>query len=368
MKRVLVIHNGKVDNDGRVIRSIDALSKRYYVCVASHDSDYNFNDERIESIGLKFGRLRILSHFIFAIKVYWAVRKFEFTAVYCHDFLSLPAVILFSFLRPDLPIIYDAHELLLRDPEDNGYSEYGSHWLWMESRCVKKVSLIIVANKERADVMFQYYGLLHMPTVVRNVYEGDISENYRVLDGELVLVYQGAINSDRGLFKIAKLFSCLGKRYRLAFVGAGDSLDALKDYVRDLSVSDRVEYYGRVDRDELYRILGNCHVGVVSYQMKGLNTKLCAPNKLYEYASMALPMLCSPQESMTSEVEGNGVGVSIAAEEWEQEVFPETVCQLERMVSKYAETSQRCIEYAKANTWERDHLIFLEKVSEVLSD
>lgn len=48
-----------------------------------------------------------------------------------------------------------------------------------------------------------------------------------------------------------------------------------------------------------------------------MNNKYCSPNKTSEYVLSGLPIICSPQQSLKSLVEDNGIGICLDYESLE---------------------------------------------------
>ncbi len=55
-----------------------------------------------------------------------------------------------------------------------------------------------------------------------------------------------------------------------------------------------------------------CHVGLMLYDPDvNLNYRFCAPNKLYEYTMLGLPIIASGQDHLRRIIEGNGFGICV---------------------------------------------------------
>jgi len=68
--------------------------------------------------------------------------------------------------------------------------------------------------------------------------------------------------------------------------------------------------------EELKSVLRHCHLGVITYGMKGLNNQYCAPNKLFEYAQSFLPMLTTAQETFKQVFKEHPIGQVIPESDW----------------------------------------------------
>jgi glycosyltransferase involved in cell wall biosynthesis len=88
-------------------------------------------------------------------------------------------------------------------------------------------------------------------------------------------------------------------------------LKKLQEKYQQLFVSGKVKYKGFVKRHDLGNFFSKNDLGVVFYlQGCSSNEIYCAPNKLYEYISYGLPVLCSDNPSL-SFVEKDGIGFKV---------------------------------------------------------
>lgn len=101
-----------------------------------------------------------------------------------------------------------------------------------------------------------------------------------------VILYQGMIFPERDLSNYIRAIKELGDEYRLVLLGRDDNmLDKYRQIDKSLI---HIEFIPAPD----YLIFTSlCHIGVVTYDPRKLNTAYCAPNKIYEYSAFGKPML-----------------------------------------------------------------------------
>ncbi len=89
------------------------------------------------------------------------------------------------------------------------------------------------------------------------------------------------------------------------------------DYLKELEYElkqetlNNVILLGQISTIELYSVLQFCDYGIISYANIDLNNTYCAPNKLYEYAALRLPMLTTNQDLFIETFNNYKIGVAI---------------------------------------------------------
>src|SRR5690606_13896304 len=107
---------------------------------------------------------------------------------------------------------------------------------------------------------------------------------------------------------------------RLLVVGTGPDAARFEEEVRARGLGEQVRILGRVSRAALPSILEQCDVGILSYSYESLNDRLCAPNKIFEYAQAGLPVLATDQVPIRRLVERYGIGCLVAEQDGPEEI------------------------------------------------
>ena len=215
--------------------------------------------------------------------------------------------------------IYDAHELEL----DVGRGPLQRvAWVHAIFRfCVRfllrRADAVICASEDRADVMTADYGVRARPTAIVNVTSrhglpaGEPApwpEGLRRPDDVVTVIYQGGLTPGRGLPEVVGALQHLPERVVLIVVGDGADRPAIERRIRDEGLEDRVALVGKVPAAEVASWMRLGDVGVVIYQNTCRNNFHCAPNKLYDYCAVGVPVVGSNFPGVASIVEPNGVG------------------------------------------------------------
>ena len=123
-----------------------------------------------------------------------------------NDLDTLPANFLVSKLRP-WPLIFDSHEYFTERAELNNRIFVRNFWLRLEKFLVPRVKLAYTVNETLAKMYAAKYGISF--GVVRNLPDENIAEvPYSLPEhfkNQKIILYQGALNKDRGLEQIIKL-------------------------------------------------------------------------------------------------------------------------------------------------------------------
>ncbi|MHB0999824.1 MAG: glycosyltransferase [Armatimonadota bacterium] len=316
---VLMAVFGHIEYDGRVQRAAEALSKSFNVTVISVASHNNYKNPLFDSITVRvpgnksYGAKQFFS---FAYSFIGIAKRLHPDIVYSHDYyLPFPGFLAARFIRSKY--IYDAHELYI--PEDSYKLNMRARFFYiMERFSIRKAHLVIAANKERALLMKEHFGLIQTPVSIRNIPPQNINadrisvlDNYPLLkkSSRIKLIYQGDIALHRGIDRFIYAMKGLVDSCELILVGGGQDLPIIKDLVDELDLNGSIKFVGKVLRDDLQQIIRSCDIGIITYNSKGYNNIYCSPNKLYEYTQAGLPVIVTAQPPLKEAVEGYGIGV-----------------------------------------------------------
>lgn len=294
-KNILMAVFGPIQTDARVIRSAKSLnSVGCKIDLISWNSVENYSSPYFNSINFKINK-GIFNVLIFWFKVLWYIFKNrkKIDLVYCHDyFMAFPGRLSRTLFNKKW--VYDAHELMLYKKNEK-VSTREKIFSFLERISIKSASLVIEANYERMRVIKSVYKLENC-TYVQNI--SDI-ENINELDinspKDNIIVYQGILDDSRNVKFYVQMQEYLPKDYKLLLIGNGPSGEELKKEAEQRNIKENVIFAGRLTQAELYKRSVTSKIGIVTYTTEGLNNYFCAPNKIFEYASLGIPMIGTPQ-------------------------------------------------------------------------
>ncbi|MET2851323.1 glycosyltransferase family 4 protein [Vibrio owensii] len=354
--KLLLVHNGELDNDGRVLRSIDAINgaqnlELSIVCRSS-------KDKKVNSIDCNIFKIPFIGNLLWCIYAYIKYGN-KFDIYYCHDYLTLFFALICKISGRKKSLIYDAHELILRD--NQGKTRYSSYWLWMEKYLIHYFDLIICANEERAQVMKENYKLHCSPLVIRNVIEKKINNKdvRNEITKKVKILYQGVIEKDRNLDDFILNMSNVNIDFELHFVGGGSNETEVKQLAMDKLGKEKVKWHGYLARDLVHEVIKSVDVGVVYYDSIGLNTQLCAPNKVYEYASFGLPFISSNQVTLKNIIDKNDIGFVLDSD---------VNNKIRMLIDNYQQYSSNAINFAILNNWSHERILLINKLNRIYNN
>lgn len=315
--------------DGRVERASEALTAVADVSVVCPQGPVLDPAPPFRVLPVRLPRIPfVLTYIYFCCAFVRIALRNQPDVIHAHDYYMAAPGLLASRLT-GARLIYDAHELII--PERGGRaSSLLRLFALLERIVVPRADLVIAANAERATYMSSYYSMARQPIVVRNIpdepayrppsegaafspAQGDYGDSY-------VLVYQGIILLRRGLERILDALVLLPVEFQLEIVGGGPDEERLAEEIASRDLSGRVRQRGRVPREALHGLLLQCDAGVLTYSYESLNDRFCAPNKIFEYAQAALPILATDQEPLRRMVQGYGIGKLIASDDGPLEI------------------------------------------------
>ena len=168
----------------------------------------------------------------------------------------------------------------------------------------------------RAILYYFRFKLNQLPIILPNKPDFEISRA-QLLDCELkykdfekkvgnrkIILYQGLICEERDLSPFMEAFEKISTDY--VFVVVGKDYGMLSRYKQINPSLIHVDY---LSAPEYLFFTSKAYIGIVTYEMKSLNSVYCAPNKIYEYASFGVPMIANDIPGLRYTVGYNKAGV-----------------------------------------------------------
>jgi glycosyltransferase involved in cell wall biosynthesis len=322
-KRYLVLLGGGIANDGRVIRSVRAISRIARVdllCLDARDEDRNLFDDNVEIHSLPAydyrpaglaGHLNLHRQFDgFAAKALSLGVSFD--AVHANDFPTLkPAAEIAR--KTGAKLVYDSHELFL-ETVNQFYHPSGlvkrlavPAIVWasrrigrrVERRLIREVDLFLTTNPHYAEWFVANYGVPE-PAIVMNVPErvearktDRLRERLGIPGTDRIVLYQGVMNRGRGLTSLVRSAAGFDEGIRLVLVGRGPLESQLRMFGSAPDLEGRVFFTGMVPYDELPPLTASADLGVLILSPMNLSKKLSSANKIFEYMAAGIPILAT---------------------------------------------------------------------------
>ena len=228
-----------------------------------------------------------------------------------NDLDTLPANFLVSRLKR-AKLVYDSHEYFTEVPELEGRKFVKQFWTLLERFLVPKVDVAYTVNESLAKMYSAKYGIEF--GVIRNIPDNLVKEKKYSLPEEFenngFIIYQGAINKDRGLEDVMELIG-EEQQLRMVIAGDGDIMESLKTRAGEIGIRDRVLFTGSLKPARLKSLTKKARLGISLEKKTNLNYYYALPNKLFDYIHAGIPVLCSGFPEMRKIVEHYEVGMIV---------------------------------------------------------
>lgn len=314
MKKLLMTVYNNIQNDARVLRAAEALCGEFELYLYAVGSVERAGIKCIPVDGVeKIGGAQAYLRYVRGVLK--TARELRPDIIYGHDIFSALPLDLLRRTNKTCKYIYDAHELFTKE-KGRSYGLVDRLQYACEGKMIRCADLTVCAEKQRAAYMKDYHGLKKEPLVIRNISylpvgnaDTFLQENADFFEKKaLGIVYAGGLLAGRRLERLVEAVDRLGEGYKLMLIGNGPARDMLAAEIEkrgnpNLRISPAVPYA------ELGAILSHFDVGYLFYGNDNLNNLYCAPNKIYEYASVGLPILANDNPTVGEIVERAGIGV-----------------------------------------------------------
>ena len=363
-KKIVMFVYGDITTDARVQRAASTLSKNYELILLSNNWGKTLPESSYKNILIGKGSFDMKNYFMSILQAYKIVKNENPDVFYGHDYYSALLVKLLLGRKHCKKVVYDAHELYIPQP-GIPFTTRSRFFYKIEKSIVKKVDMMVCANQERANKMMEHYGLKNCPTPIRNISQlkvNDDSETSLILDSlegffnkpGITVVYAGVVTTNRKVDDLASAVCVKPEKYKLLIVGKGNGIDKVKQIVEQ-TPSLATALTGAVPYKSLGAILTKCDIGYIYYPVDTLNNIYCASNKLYEYASVGLPMLSNENPTIKHTLETYGLGVATTD-------FQKGLDILSEGIDTYKEN---CQQFTVNNQWYKEGEKLLTAIDEL---
>ncbi|MGB4298177.1 MAG: glycosyltransferase [Candidatus Saccharicenans sp.] len=360
--RFLVLLFGSLSYDGRVRRMLDVYKEIGDVSIVDVNEEglqSNAREKGVNRVTIIFPKAvgKFAKHIIFGWKTMMMAWKIKPSIIVVEDYFPLLIGLILAKLY-GAKLIYDAHELIIRDPGQS-MSARDLFWYLVERTSIHHADLVIAVNEERAQIMAEHYCLRDKPVVVRNLPKNETIriEKEKILErfpemvrrdsDEVIIIYQGDISISRGIDRFILALNYLDSRYRMIIIGSGKDVKAIKETVKTFSEQGRFSVLGPVENWLLPSITCLADLGIVTYPFRGLNNIYCAPNKIFEYLQSGLVVVCTDQPPLRRLVTQYRIGELIT-----QGDSPKQIAKvIEKVIENKANYVQNIGHFVKDHRW-----------------
>lgn len=256
-------------------------------------------------------------------------------------------------------LIYDSHEV---QTSRTGYNSpiYGK----LEAFLVRKIDSMIVENHTRAKYNQNLYGFY--PNVVHNYPFKQVGKAEEIISihemlnlpkEEKILLYQGGIQTGRGLDKLIKAVP-LFKEGTLVLIGDGKIKQELMKNVEELNLTDKVKFIPKVPLVELPKYTRNAFLGFQVLNNVCFNHFSASSNKLFEYMMNGIPVVACSFPEIQKVVEEEYVGLCVDSHDFHS--IAEGVNYLFDHPNEYARMKENTFIAKEKYNWELEKINLLK--------
>jgi glycosyltransferase involved in cell wall biosynthesis len=325
-------------------------------------------------------RIHLWTRFLPKTHFFWTLKYLEFitrfflaeaphkASIYvAHNFDALIPIYIIATLKKS-KILYRAHEL---------YTEtfdlpLAFIWRWIERKLLNHIDATITPNEERAEIMYLEYGARVKPFVVMNCPRytlpitstllQDYLREWGILN-QFILLLQGRLCAENGVEELITAAQYIDDGISLILLGpiTPEYSRLLKSKIEQLGLRNKVLIHEPVSYDNLPKYTASADLGVVLYRNKNRNYYYCAPNKLFEYFMMGLPVVSSNFPGLIKLVEGNDCGKVVNPSSPVE--ISDAVNYIYRNPQKAQEMRENSLKKAQIYNWENESkkLLFVYK-------
>jgi glycosyltransferase involved in cell wall biosynthesis len=280
------------------------LIGRYYV-----DSKFIYRDYETKRFQLWFNK-GPLFYLNYNLRLFTFLLLIKPDALWSNDLDTLPSNYLYSKLKKT-KLVFDSHEYFTEVPELIKRPIIQKIWKTLERSTLPKIKHVFTVSQSIANLFEKEYNI--KVTLLRNVpllnKKNSVVENIKVA-GKKILIYQGAINMNRGIEHMVKSMQYVDNSV-LHIIGAGDITKDITKLIIDLKLQDKVKMLGRIPLEKLHGYTQQADLGLSLEEDAGLNYRFALPNKLFDYIQAEIPVLVSNLPEMKNLVNQYQIGETI---------------------------------------------------------
>lgn len=319
MKRVMMLLDNSMVSDARVEKEAKALVEKGFevTILATHDhklpNTESRNGFRIHrAIGTDFITPFGEKHKLFLKESVQTICSFEFDFLHCHDFYMLKIGALVKVVKPEIKLIYDAHEYLKGWPfyqTNKGIiNKLKGYIVWRklimdEKKAMNNTDLVItitpsLSKKFKSDHKLEFDPIVigNYPEKIKFKDENNLKTDLQIPSNLKIIVHSGSIYHSNK--EINDLFQIIQQEKRLAlvFIGNRPKYFELKDKVQNENW-ERIYFYPYpTNQIEIFGLLSQADIGLLHVQNKWEAHRLGFSNRFVEYINAGIPVVATPQE------------------------------------------------------------------------
>ena len=258
-------------------------------------------------------------------------------------------------------LVFDAHELFPEVPELTNRPKTKRIWEKIENWIFPKLKYSYTVCQSIANYYNEKYGInmqvvRNVPYYQKNTSEKKLAFGDKKIIPQKIIIYQGALNVGRGIEWVIDAMPLINNAI-LVIIGDGDIRAQFEKQTKDLNLSGKVVFLGKIPADKLYEYTISADIGLCLLENRGLSYYFSLPNRVFDYVQARIPVLASDLPEIANIVEQYKTGKLI--DNYTPDFLAKTITE---MLSQPIDT-QHFDEISKELCWENEEKILLEVIN-----
>ncbi len=259
------------------------------------------------------------------------------------------------------PLIFDSHEHFTQVPElkDNPFAK--KVWKAIEKHCIKGCDAIFTVCNPIKNYFKEEYNKESL--VVRNIPPRIFFKQETIPSSkkENIIVWQGAVNIERGLEELCEAMQWIDAK--LLIMGVGDIKSDLEKKVKTLQLEDKIHFLGRLPFEEMMNKTKSAKLAISIDKATNGNYAISLPNKIFEYIACSVPVLVSPLQEIKLIVEKYKTGEFLSS--YNPQELAKQITNLLNDERKLDLIAENCKKAAEELCWENEEIQIFKTIKQL---
>ena len=319
-KKILIIFWGNPLYDGRCINMVNqCLNEKHQLKVLGvgiKTERINYKGATIQLINQNKLKNKYFKYFKYFKYVKQKIITEKPNIVIASDLYSMIPI---AQIKNNLSIkiIYDSREIYTQLAALINKPMVQKMWAWYEKKYIKKVDVVLVTaeiDKQYLTALYNHSKIVIIKNLPGDCFinngQNDLKKILCLSDEQKIFLYQGKLHNGRGLRFAIKCISHIPNAV-LVIIGDGPMKFQYLKNAKRYNIEDRIFFIDSVPYEQLAAFSENAYIGLSLIQPISKSYEHALPNKLFEYDSRGLPIICSDLPAMKDMILKHKVGIAI---------------------------------------------------------